>query len=421
MGILGVLLLSVSIHTDFEAGSLGKVERLSETHFRCAVKGESDQDQRNRQANWYYFRVDGVAGREITIDLVDLVGEYDYRPGSHAVTEGTRPFYSYDRQTWTAFREVEWDAKDISLRLRFTPSSNRVWIAHVPPYTTRDLARLLNGFRRHPHLKKELVGKTVHGRDMLLLTVTNPAAPDANKKVVWLMARQHAWETGASWVSEGALRFLLSSDPLAARIRDEVIFKIFPMADPDGVARGGVRFNAYGYDLNRNWDAVDPQKMPEIAAQRKAVLDWVDSGQRVDLFLSLHNTEKADYLEGPFFGVDSEFRRLAERFYHLLMETTTFNPTGPLRDSGPTTTAGKPGRMTVYQGLFHDRKIPALLMEQMVEYNSKLGRVPTIEDRTQFGAALVRALWAATVPLKPQLSAARKDSACGSLSVSPTN
>jgi hypothetical protein len=60
-----------------------------------------------------------------------------------------------------------------------------------------------------------------------------------------------------------------------------------------------VRFNANGYDLNRNWDAVDPRRMPEIAAQRKAILDWVDSGRRIDFFLTLHNTESEDYIAGP--------------------------------------------------------------------------------------------------------------------------
>lgn len=99
----------------------------------------------------------------------------------------------------------------------------------------------------------------------------------------------------------------------------EVIFKIFPMADPDGVARNGVRFNAHGYDLNRNGDAVAPNKMPEIAAQRKAILDWVDAGRRIDLFLTLHNTETAEYVEGPPAPV-------VEHLYHALVEMTTFAP-----------------------------------------------------------------------------------------------
>jgi hypothetical protein len=376
-------LLAATIHANFEGGSLGRVEQVAPTHFRCAVRGEGDQDGRNRQANWYYFRLEGVAGRELTIDLVDLVGEYNYRPGTHAVTKDTHPVYSFDQKTWKHFESVEWDDQEIRLRLRFRAERSPLWIAHAPPYTNRDLGGLLDSFRSHPHLRREVIGKTVGGRDMLLLTVTNPSVEDAGKKVAWLMFRQHSWEAGTSWAGEGALRFLLSDD--ARALRDRVIWKIFPLADPDGVARGGVRFNAHGYDLNRNWDAVDPQKMPEIAAQRRAVLEWVDAGRPLDLFLTLHNTETAEYLEGPPVP-------LVERLYRTLAETTTFAPTRPPRPQDASTTPGKPGRMTVTQGLYHDRKIPALIMEQRIDRNPKLGRFPTVEDRLQFGAGMVKAI-----------------------------
>ena len=256
----------------------------------------------------------------------------------------------------------------------------------------RDLARLLAASGGSPYLHAEVVGKTVEGRDMLLLTVTNPSVSDANKKVLWLMARQHAWEAGTSWVAEGALRFLLSSDPRAGRIRDEAVFKIFPMADPDGVARGGVRFNEHGYDLNRNWDTLDAKLMPEIAAQHKAMLDWIAGGRRIDLFLTMHNTD-GEYLAGPLSAGSPQVQESVKRFFELLVANTSFN--GPLRDAGLSTTPGMPGRMTVNQGLFHDFKIPATGMEQTVEFDSKLGRIPTAEDHLAFGAGLVRCMWAA--------------------------
>jgi murein tripeptide amidase MpaA len=387
--MFALLLLAASIHTDFLGGSLGKVDWVAPAHARCAVQGESDQDGRNRQANWYYFRVDGAKGKELTLDLVDLVGEYNYQAGSHAVTKDTYPVYSYDDRNWRHFEAIEWDDKEVRLRLRFTPEQDRVWIAHVPPYTNDHLARLIADVAEHPHLHREVVGRTVDGREMLLLTVTDPQIPPVKKKVVWLMFRQHSWETGSSWAGEGALRYLLSDDPQAVRIRRETIFKIFPMADPDGVARGGVRFNAHGYDLNRNWDAVDPKLMPEIAAQRQAILDWLDAGKRIDFFLTLHNTETSEYLEGP-----AEYRQLTERFRKVLITTTTFQPTrAEPRDSASSTTPGKPGRMTVDQGLYDQRHVPAMVMEQMVSFNTKLGRLPTIQDRMDFGAGLVRAAW----------------------------
>jgi hypothetical protein len=263
------------------------------------------------------------------------------------------------------------------MRIRLDPKADAVYIAHVPPYTNRHLAALLRETGRHPHLRRETAGKSVQGRDLPLLTITDPAAPLASKKVVWLMFRQHSWEAGSSWVGEGAIRHLLSG--ASAPLRKEFVFKIFPMCDPDGVARGGVRFNVHGYDLNRNWDLVVPEKMPEIAAQKKAVYAWLDAKNRVDLFFSLHNTETAEYLDG----------KDAAGLNEVLRARTTFNPTRPSRPHGESTTPGKPGRMNVCQALSRERKIPCMLMEQMIAFNSRLGRQPTVEDRLRFGRELV--------------------------------
>jgi hypothetical protein len=375
----------IRVATNFEGGAIGKAQVVTPAHLRLGVPGQADRDNRNRQASWYYFELSNLPTKSlVTVDLTDIAGEYDYRAPVWAITKNTRPVFSYDRQHWTHFGNDQISWTEQALTIRFRPEHAQVWIAHVPPYTNRDLAALLDSFRNSRYLHREVIGRTVEGREMPLVTITNPAAPEAAKKTIWLMFRQHAWESGSSWVGEGAIRFLLSNDPAAARLRDGVIWKIIPMADPDGVAAGRVRYNKNGYDLNRNWDVHDPAAMPEITAQRKAVLDWVDGGHRVDLFLSLHNTENGEYLQAP-----AEFRELGERARSLLIERTTFNPTTPLRDNGPQPAKG---RMNVAQGLFADRKIPSMLMEQMVEFNSKLGRCPTVQDRKEFGAGLVQAL-----------------------------
>ena len=145
------------------------------------------------------------------------------------------------------------------------------------------------------------------------------------------MFRQHSWETGSSWVGEAAIRTLLATQTL----REQVTWKILPLCDPDGVARGGVRFNVNGFDLNRNWDVVDPVKMPEITAQRDAVRKWLNAGNTIDFLLSLHNTETAEYLEGPpDGGGNGRFKPLAERVFQALTEQTSFAPTRPLSFAG---------------------------------------------------------------------------------------
>ncbi len=383
-----LLFAAVVFSSDFAGGS-GRAELAAPTHLRLHVEGEADQDGRNRQANWYYFRLDGVAGEQLTIDLVDLVGEYNYNPGSHGVDRNTYPVYSYDNRTWRHFSAVEWNEEQIEMRLRLRPERDTLWIAHVPPYTVSHLERLAADLGAHPHLERASAGKTVEGRDMPLWTISDPGIPISEKKAVWLMFRQHSWESGSSWAGDGAIRFLLSDDPTAVRMRREVVWKIFPMADPDGVERGGVRFNTNGYDLNRNWDAVDVKLMPEIAAQRSAIAAWLESGRTVDLFLSLHNTETSEYLEGP-----AEFRELTGRFRRNLIAMTAFNPTRPeARDAGVSTTPGLKGRMSVNQGLHAEFGIPAMLMEQMIAFNARLGGFPTIEDRRRFGAGLARSAW----------------------------
>lgn len=379
----------IEVLSNFEGGSVGKVEQVSPTHLRCAVKGQSDQDQRNRQANWYYFELTNLPHEPMTVDLVDLAGEYNYQGPTYAVAKGVRPVYSFDNVHWQNFteRQVGWDEREPHLILHFTPAGGKVWIAHVQPYTHKNLAAVLGTFRTSPYLKVQNVGHTVEGREMPLLTISNPQIPEQNKKTIWLMFRQHAWETGSSWACDGAVRFLLSEDAQAARIRNQVIYKIFPMADPDGVALGSVRFNVNGYDLNRNWDTPNATTMPEIWGQRHAVLDWVGSGRHVDLFISLHNDETPEYIEGP-----AAFRSLGQRVFHALVTMTTFNPTAPFRIAAETTTAGHPGRMNVGQCLDHDRHLPGMVMEQAIEYNAKLGRVPTATERAEFGGQFVRAL-----------------------------
>ncbi|MBI5283077.1 MAG: hypothetical protein HY858_15435 [Candidatus Solibacter usitatus] len=382
---------AITLSSAFEGGNIRDYQQVAPGHFRIALPGESDQEGRNRQANWYSFRLDGVRGKPLTIELTRLEGEYNYRPNKGAVTGDTPPYYSLDGRAWKPWEDFTYDGETPKLVLRMTPQSDRLWVAHIPPYTSQHLDALRRDAARHPAFREEVIGRTAGGRPMHRWRITAPGDA-AGRKVIWLMARQHSWEASTSWVAEGLVRYLLSDDAQAARIRRETVFVILPMCDPDGVARGGVRFNAHGFDLNRNWDSFVAEKMPEIAAQHAAVKSWLAGGGRIDLFLTMHNTETAEYLEGPPGG---RFQALGERLYSLLEQKTSFAPARGLSWAETTTTAGKPGRMTVVQGLWKDFRIPAFLTEQRVSFNAKLGRRPLTEDRLRYGGELAAALWMA--------------------------
>lgn len=371
-----LLATTVTVSTDFEGGNLGRVERISDTHLRVALKGQKDQDGRNRQANWYSFRVDNAKPRvPLRIDLIDLPGEYNYKPNRGAVTRDTPAVVSFDQKNWRHIADFDYDEAGPVMTLRVTPEKKVFWIAHTPPYTDRHLQAL----RKSVRVDEAIIGKSVEGRPIYLWTIGN------GPKTAWLMFRQHSWESGSSWAGEGAVRALLAD----AALREGITWKIFPLCDPDGVAHGGVRFNRHGYDLNRNWDVSDPAKMPEIEAQRRAVEAWIAAGHSVDFFLSLHNTETSEYLEGP---PEKGHAALADRLFRLLKAKTSFAPTRELFFSETTTTAGMKGRMNVAQGLYARHKLPAFIMEQRISFNPKLDRLPLIEDRLRFGKELVAAV-----------------------------
>ena len=300
----------------------------------------------------------------------------------------TVPVFSDNGETWQHFPSMEWDDIKKEATLRFTPKADSIWIAHVPPYTYGRLLRLLEEIDHADCASIEVIGRTVQGRELHLVTVTDGGQSPAQKKVVWLQARQHGWETGTSFVMEGALRFITSTHAKARELRQRVVFKFAPMGDPDGCATGKVRFNANGYDLNRHWDEVDLRSkrflrdMPEIWYLKKAILGCVDAGHPLALMLNLHNTETAEYLEtqasaGPAFET-------IRRFYGLLAAHTSFDPGQELQVSK------RP--MGTTNHLFEEANIPVCLMEQRISASAKLGRQPTTEDRLKFGRELITAM-----------------------------
>jgi hypothetical protein len=297
----------------------------------------------------------------------------------------TIPVCSVDGRTWAHFPAMEWDADRKEATFRIRVDADSLWVAHIPPYTTKDLARLLADVEKSSDARVEVIGKTVQGRDLHLVTVTNFGTPDAGKRLVWLQARQHAWEAGTSMVMEGALRFITGDEPAARELRRKTVFKFIPMGDPDGCATGKVRFNAHGFDVNRHWNEVDLRskeylaRMPEIWYMKKALYGQVDSGKPIDLMVNLHNTETAEYVDT--LADDPASRALVERFSQGLVARSAFHPSRPA-----TFSQGEGSTNSVYR----ERKIPALLMELRIGTNEKLGRRPTVADRLQFGAALIQ-------------------------------
>ncbi|MBK8500931.1 MAG: hypothetical protein IPL46_01295 [Saprospiraceae bacterium] len=99
-------------------------------------------------------------------------------------------------------------------------------------------------------------------------------------------------------------------------------------------------------------------------------------------FLTLHNTESADYLQGPELPV-------GKAVWKNMISTSSFEAPEGLR---PMPETGDPGRMSVYQNLSAEFQIPAYLMELKVEKIAKVNGRRLVADWLEMGPLLVKSI-----------------------------
>ncbi|MFM9031947.1 MAG: M14 family zinc carboxypeptidase [Opitutaceae bacterium] len=382
----------VLFNTAFEGASAGLIEVLGETEFRIRPRGQQDARGRNRQTTWWAVRLDQLAGRAVTLRVTGFDGEYNDRPVISWAGPWYRPVFSRDGERWSHVTEAGWDAERNELRLTLPAGAERLWLAHIPLYPTERALALIEEVRRSPHARVEVLGKTVLRRPLHLVRVTDATKPDAAKKVIWMQARQHAWEADTSRILEGALRFAVSGDPAAARLREDNVLLFVPMLNPDAVARGEVRFNVNGFDPNRHWDEVGlrdeawRERLQEVWHVKQALVAQ-HARQPIALALNLHNTETGEYLE-TMADNDTVLARMT-RVHDLALARSTFDPSRPKLAVTPAS-GGGPRNTT--NAIWSEARVPMMLLETRVGPGRKLGRYPTVEDRFELGRRLIESL-----------------------------
>jgi murein tripeptide amidase MpaA len=88
----------------------------------------------------------------------------------------------------------------------------------------------------------------------LLITSFGGEYEDMKKrKGIVISSRVHPGETNSSYMMKGMIDYLIGPSLGARMLRDNFVFKIIPMLNPDGVINGNTRCNIAGVDLNRVW------------------------------------------------------------------------------------------------------------------------------------------------------------------------
>jgi cytosolic carboxypeptidase protein 2/3 len=121
------------------------------------------------------------------------------------------------------------------------------------------------------YVSRNILCRTLAGNRCDYITITSRSNPGVDqtersiqKKGVVISARVHPGESNSSWMMKGVIDFLISDCKEARELRDNFVFKIIPMLNPDGVINGNYRCSLAGCDLNRRWKYPSPILHPTI-------------------------------------------------------------------------------------------------------------------------------------------------------------
>jgi murein tripeptide amidase MpaA len=276
--------MGITISSAFDAGNIRVVSQDGDS-----ADLEIVTDHLSDFYQWFYFRLAGAAGRQVTLRITNCAG---------AAYPNGWPDYkacvSVDRDEWVRVSETIYE--DGVLTIRLTPPTDCVWLAYFAPYSMERHHDLIATYASLDEVSYRSLGQSLDGQDIDCLTFGEGPLN------VWLYARQHPGETMAEWWMEGALEKLADpDDPVSRVLRRDCTIRVVPNMNPDGSRRGHLRTNAAGINLNREWHDPSAEKSPEVLCVRNAM---DETG--VDFAMDVHGDEAipANFLAG-FEGIPS--------------------------------------------------------------------------------------------------------------------
>ena len=319
----------ITVHTDFE-GASAKVLALDQKSRTLRIMPAGDPA--HGWPCWWYLRVNGLAaGQTLTLEVAGsdakLVreGKNFGKPLSASWAQPERATYSSDGKRW---RHTEPGLTQDGRRLYSIKADGpSLWLAWGPPFTPQDADELVRSLARERGAEAFELTKSRGGRPCPALRLKQGDRDEQDRPAIWLQARQHAWESGASWVCRGAAEWLAGDERRAERLRERCEIYIVPIMDIDSTATGNGGKEQVPQDHNRDW--TDMPHHAEVAAAQKHLLRLAGQ-KRLALFVDLHNPGPGD--KQPFFyfcpeeTLDERCQKNLDRFFTLCRGEMT----GPL-------------------------------------------------------------------------------------------
>jgi hypothetical protein len=279
----------LQVSFDFPGGS-ARVLSIDQTNNYVRITPAGDP--KRGWPCWWYLRLDGVDTNQPVV--LEVVANEATVPGdSPGQTKKLSADWSLPAQAAFSTDGTNWEHTEKGERrgnrsvYHISTSSPAIWLAWGPPFTLKDANQLIEKVcNACPDARSFVLANTREGRPVPGVRIAHSGTADSQRSTVWIQARQHAWESGSSWVARGFLEWLVSNDPAAESLRQKADIVVIPIVDVDSVERGQGGKKQQPHDQDEDWGPAP--YFPEVRAGMKELSALAKAG-RLDLFLDLHN------------------------------------------------------------------------------------------------------------------------------------
>jgi hypothetical protein len=265
-------------------------------------------DSVNTCGVWFNFGVTGYSKDTL------LTFKTDFKSDVHC------PFYPAVSNDNVHFQRVRQTGFLNHFNLKVNPTSDTLYIATGFPYTYSRLNNFLDEISGSKNLTSENLITIDNGLNVNLLTISRK--PNSKRaKLVWIICRQHAFESVSNYVMEGMIRYLLS-DSCSRKLLKTHVFKIVPMVDVVSVYNGQSGRMSLPVDFNRDWENPIRQTIRRI----KQAIDSTAQNNWYSIFWDVHGMFPGGFVGCSFsyydlYGVGKKHNDL-DRYWHRFARLT---------------------------------------------------------------------------------------------------
>lgn len=254
---------SIEVTSEFVCGAGEGLVQVEKDHYLAVIPSDPPSTARAKGYDYYFcLRIKNFTEQTRHLTLEARRSNHSNSPKWH---QSRVPlFVSDDFYRWYVLDGVESSPAHEEFRMTLSlPPGHLVYVTNSLPYPSARMEKWLKQkAETSDWAMLQSIGKSVQGRDILLLSITDPNVRDTQKDRILVTSGFHPAEP--DWLATTTIiEALLGETDWAEQIRRNFVIDIIPQTNPDGFDLGTNGCNAH--DINLYWDfrRHDLQTSPE--------------------------------------------------------------------------------------------------------------------------------------------------------------